>query len=325
MRFAPIGVVWLAGFTATLLAQTSPEDLIAAGHWKRARSLVEERFRQNPSDPSLCFYLSQIRNAFGDRQSPLPLAEKAVALNGGVAKYHRQLAEVLGVTAQHSNFMQQLLLARRFRKQLDTALALDPDDVQAQRDLLEFFLLAPGIAGGDSLKAAAVADRLTRINPAEGYLARARIAASEKKIRETESNLRKAVESAPAVYKARIALGEFFLTADPPRLHEAAEQGRQAEKLDAGRVEAYALLAAAHAEAGDWDALDGALVAGAAAVPDDPAPYYRAAERLCGRHTDRAERYLRIYLQQEPEGNEPTAAEARTKLASIRPAQSPGK
>ena len=52
-----------------------------------------------------------------------------------------------------------MLLARRFRKEIDAALAIDPREPQALRDLLEFYLLAPGLAGGDQKKAAAMAER----------------------------------------------------------------------------------------------------------------------------------------------------------------------
>jgi hypothetical protein len=51
-------------------------------------------------------------------------------------------------------------------------------------------------------------------------------------------------------------------------------------------------------------------------VPDDPVPYYRAAERLlvAGRDPARARRLLRVHLAQELEGNQPAASEARWKL-----------
>jgi hypothetical protein len=51
-------------------------------------------------------------------------------------------------------------------------------------------------------------------------------------------------------------------------------------------------------------------------VPDALAPYYYAATTLLrtGRDPARAERYLRLYLEHEPEGNEPTLADARHKL-----------
>ena len=313
MRWAILGVV----FAGTVWGQNSPDELIEAGHWKRARAIVEERYRRKSADALTCFLLSQIRSAFGDRQSPLPLAERAVALDGQTARYHRQLAEVLGVTAQHSNWMQQLLLARRFRKELDTALALDARDVQAQRDLLEFYLLAPGVAGGDAHKAGATADRIAAADATAGWLARARVAAFGKHPAEEESDLRRAVEGAPGNYKARIELARFYLASKPPRLEQSALEARQAILLDRSRVDGYSILAAVNAERGNWAALDQLLTAGAEAVPDDLTPYFRAAERLRGPNTDRAARYLRIYLRGDPEGNEPTAADARAKLAAL--------
>jgi len=219
---------WLAIGTST--AQTEPERLIEAGHWKRARGLVEARMQAGPKDPLANFLLSQIRNAFGDRESPLALAEAAVAAGGGVAKYHRQLAEVLGVKAQHSGLLQQLVLARRFKKEIDTAIALDPHDIQALRDLMEFYLLAPGIAGGDKAKARISAGQIAGINPAEGFSAQARLAEFQGDHNHVEEFLRQAVGAGPANYKARIALANFYYTHKNP---EAAE--RQA-KGTAGRA-----------------------------------------------------------------------------------------
>ena len=66
------------------------EELIEAGHWKRARTLVEARMREAPDDPLAIYLTSQIRFAFGDADAPLGLAEKALALDGGAARYHRR-------------------------------------------------------------------------------------------------------------------------------------------------------------------------------------------------------------------------------------------
>src|ERR1017187_2751003 len=142
--------------------QSSAEGLIESGHWKRARAIVEARVRDTPGDALSNFLLSQIRGAFGDRSTALALAEKAVALDGHTAKYHRQVAEVLGVTAQHAGAFQQLLLARRFRGEIDAALFCDRRDLQALRDLMEFYLLAPGLIGGDPHKGGEGAPQLGR-------------------------------------------------------------------------------------------------------------------------------------------------------------------
>jgi tetratricopeptide (TPR) repeat protein len=298
----------------------SPEKLIEAGHWKRARNLVEQSLRKSPDDANATFLLSQIRNAFGDRSSPLPLAEKAVRLDPGTARYHRQLAEVQGVMAQHANVFQQALLARRFKKEIDIALQIDNRDVQALRDLLEYYLLAPGLLGGDTKKARETAQRITDIDPCEGLLADARIAEHQKDASEQERALRRATATCAASYKAHMALAEFHLA--PDHRDDAATEAfaRKAIAVDSGRVQAYSVLAAIYARNAKWEALEALLVSAAEAVPDDPSPYYRAAEQLltAGRDQERAERYLNIYLSQEPEGNEPTVADARTKMTALR-------
>lgn len=299
--------------------QTPAEKLIEAGHWKQARAIVEARYRQAPDDPLANFLLSQIRNAFGERESPLRLAEKAVTLDPRTAKYHRQVAECLGVAAQHAGTFQQLLLARRFHKEIDAALTLDPGDTQALRDLMEFYLLAPGILGGDLHKAWEVAGRIAALDAAEGFLAKARIAEARKQIPETEAWLRKAAEAQPPKYRARVALAEFYLAPQHSNPSAAEAQAKEAMKLDPGRSAAYSAMAQVYVDRGDWSALDALLAAAAHEVPDDPSPIYRAAERLIvsGRDPARADRYLRQYAGLEPEGNQPTAADARGLAKSV--------
>jgi tetratricopeptide (TPR) repeat protein len=295
---------------------TQAEQLIIAGHWKQARALVQMRILEAPNDPLANYLLSQIRNAFGDHVTPQALAEKAVALDGNTAKYHRQYAEVLGVMAQHANPLEQLLLARRFRKEIDTALMFDPRDTQALRDLIEFYLLAPIVAGGDQRKAEETAGRIAQINVAEGFLAKARIAEFHKQPAETETSLRQAAAAQPPSYRALIALTQFFLSSEHVKLAEAEAVARQALLLDRGRVDAYSVLAEVCVDRSDWSALDGILQEAGKEVPDDLAPQYRAAERLLAEHHDpaRAERYLRTYLRQEAEGNEPGLAVVHWKL-----------
>lgn len=312
-----------AVFVVAVCGQIGPEQLIQAGHWKRARALVESDSRQARDAALTNFLRSQIRYAFGDHGAPLPLAEKAVELNGQVAKYHRQLAEVLGVQAQHAGPLQQLLLARRFRKEIGRAIDLDPRDVQARRDLLEFYLLAPGIAGGDTRKAGEVAEQIGGIDAPEGFLAKARIALYQKRTAEAETLLQKGAQAQPPSYRAQTELARFRL--DPDHLDRTAAElaARHALDLDRNRAEAYNILAGIYAGSGEWTALDSILKEVSQQNPDDLAPYYYAADRLlgAGREPRRAERYLRTYIGQESEGNEPGAPEAHWKLGLALEAQ----
>jgi tetratricopeptide (TPR) repeat protein len=303
---------------AAAVAQT-PEQLIEAGHWKRARAMVDAGPGCVERNPAGCFLLSQIRNAFGDRKTPLALAEKAVSFDGKVARFHRQLAEALGVAAQSANPFQQLFLARRFKREIQLALGLDGRDLQAQRDLMEFYLLAPGIAGGDRSRAQEVAGGIARFDASRGFLAEARLAEFDEPPDRVAAMLRKAVEADNASYRARIAMAQFWLEAGHENADEAARQAGEAIRIDPGRVDGYAVLAEADAMRTDGAALDALMARAAESVPDDLAPYYRAAARqlAAGRDLARARRYLEKYLSQEPEGNEPTLAEAHWKLGEV--------
>jgi Tfp pilus assembly protein PilF len=214
------------------------------------------------------------------------------------------------VTAQYSNMLRQLFLARRFKKELDIAIAQDPTDIQALRDLMEFYLLAPGIAGGDKNEARPVAERIARLDAAAGFLAKARLG-------NEEANLRKAVESQPDSYRARIALASFYLKSNRDL---AEQQAREALKIDRSRVDAYNVLAASSAQRANWSAMEAVLGAAEKEVPDDLTPYYRAAEAIAASHHDlpRAEGLLRRYLATEPEGNAPTRTDAQRLVAAVR-------
>jgi len=306
--------ICLLFFLAAVPDQTPAEILIEEGHWKRARVLVEASIRERPNDALANFLLSQLRHAFGDDASPLPLAEKAVALDSNVAKFHRQVAEAVGVAAQRANPVQQLFLARRFHKEIDRALELNPRDTQAWRDRMEFYRLAPGIAGGDRAKAEAAVRQLTAVDPAEGFMAQAELTPAA-----AESLYQRAIEARPHHYRARIALATFYLDPKHRNLAAAEEQAREAVRIDTERADAYAILARVYAESARWSDLDALLENAERAVPDDLVPYYRAAEALLESHRDpqRARHYFERYLSSPAEGNEPTLDDARRALASM--------
>lgn len=280
---------------------------------------MEQRLHESPDDANALFLSSQIHGAFGDRTSPLVLAERAVKLDGNVARYHRQIAEIQGVMAQHSGVFQTFGLARRFRKEIDTALELDPKDTQAHHDLLEYYLLAPGIVGGDPKKADGVARQIAAISEREGYLAAARIAEFHKDAAAMETALRHAVELPPPSYKATMVLATFRINPAHRDEAEAATLARTAIEMDSRRVEAYGILASIYAGRSEWSALDALFAKAAEAVPDDWTPYYCAAERLLTDNHDlrRAEQCLHKYLSQDSEGNQPTASDAHWKLGLV--------
>src|SRR5262249_469412 len=152
-------------------------------------------------------------------------------------------------------------------------------DVQALRDLLEFYLRAPGIAGGDVRKAEAMAQQIAGLDTCEGLLAKAHVAEFRKDLKGTEAVLRRAADACRSSYKSLLAAAEL-LVGNRGEEWKAEALAKAAITLDRDRVQAYSTLAAIYAGPPDWRELDALLLSAPEAVPDDLTPYYRAAERL---------------------------------------------
>jgi tetratricopeptide (TPR) repeat protein len=215
------------------------------------------------------------------------------------------MAMIEGEKAQKASVIHQLGLARRFKKEAETTLALDPNHVRALHTMIDFYMQAPGVVGGDKAKAHAIADQLMKIDPAEGYRAQIALARYDKQEDRIEELLRKAVEARPANYDAQIALGEWC--AGQKKFGEAERHAREAVRIRPDRAVPYGLLAVALVHQDKWTDLDAALVQS------------EKADNCLSRNVElpRAERYFRKYLLQEPEPRQPSLATAHWRLGLV--------
>jgi tetratricopeptide (TPR) repeat protein len=225
-----------------------------------------------------------------------------------------RLADALSDQAMEASKLRQLGFAHRIKKEIDTALELDPRNVEGLRWLLQFYLQAPSLFGGDKTKARAIPDQMMRVDPVEGYFAQAEVARYDKQNDRIEGLYRKAVEARPASYDAQVRLGNFC--ANSKKLEEAESHAREAIRIDADRIDAHGLLAAALVRQAKWAELDRALGEAQKAIPDNLQPYLRAANNCMAINQElpRAEQYIRKYLAQEPEPNMPSPAAAHWRL-----------
>ncbi len=316
----------LRGFlSASLLAwpalasDPAPEALIKAGHWKRARPLVEQRYQANPDDAYSAYLLSQVKAVFGDLDAAVKLAEKAVALDSNNARYHSQLGTVCGETAEKASLFARAGWAHRFKDETEKAAALDPKNLDARFALLEFYLRAPGLMGGSKQKAVDMGEEIGRIEPARGYLAQARLARENKDSSGEEAAYLKALAAAPHDYEILVSVANFYSLDTQRKYDQVKKHSREAVKVDPGQVGAYSLLAFALAAEERWHELDAALAEAEKNVPDDLTPHYQAGRALLYTTKDlpRAERYFHKYLGQEPEGEAPTLAHAHWRLGLV--------
>src|SRR5450755_3411433 len=141
-RFVGTAALRITLLPAQTPGPTSGQDLIDGGHFKRLRTLVASR---NPNDPETLILNAAVQHIWGDLDAAEKLAEKAIALEPNNARFHFRLAMIEGEKAQKASVLHQLGLARRFKKEAETTLALDPNHVRALHTMIEFHLQAPGI------------------------------------------------------------------------------------------------------------------------------------------------------------------------------------
>jgi len=298
---------------AELTSATSPEVLMESGHYKRARVLVETRLRNTPNDAYALYLLSKIRQSFGDLPGAIASAQRAVALEPHNAAFHGQLAEVYAYTADESSWIRGIGFVHMMKREISSALSIDPKHTDTLLVSMMFSLRAPRLAGGDKKKALAVADEIIQNDPRWGYLAEARLLEDSGDDAKLESLLKRAVSTDPTHYRARVELARFYCCVAAHKDLAAAErEAREALGLDAGRAGAYDILARAYASLRKWADLEGVLAQSEKMVPDDLAAFYQAANVLIQQSSElsRASAYVEKYLNQDPEGREPTRLQA---------------
>ncbi len=292
------------------------ESLVKAGHWKRARQILEPQVKAHPQDARSCYLLSEVKLAFGDVNEALLFGQHAVELDGANSNFHLELGKVYGEMASRAGFLSAAPLAIKFRKEVETAIELNPRNLDALDAMMQFKYQAPGIMGGNKDEAQSLAEKITALNPCEGSLARAELAELDKDSRQEETDYLKAVQEDSESYDAQVSLAKFYSQSVQGKYDEAGKYAHAAIQIDPGRIDAHWVLARVCAIQQRWTDLDQALATAEKNVPDDLCPYYEAAQGLfeIGRDFQRADAYLRKYLSQEPEAGEPDAADAHRLL-----------
>jgi len=305
-------------------ADPSSSALIEKGHFKRAQVILVERLKADPNDARSHCEMSKVAEAFQRWDEAIQHAEKAVSLDHKNPEFQAQLADAVGAElsgSQKLGMFERASLARRFKKEAELALQLDAKNLDANSDLAEFYLQAPGLVGGDKKKAAELADNLVKLDAARGYLMKIEIAAEGNRTSEVEQLLQQAMSAAPKDYDVRVQAANFYISKGTVALGQAEEQAKQAVRLDPDRAGGYISLAVVYAEQSRWKDLEATLADSQRNVPDDIAPLYQAAKAIFtsnqAQELTRAEGYLRTYLGQPAEGNEPPLNGAHWRLGLI--------
>ena len=298
-------------------AQTDKLDaLIDAGHFKQVSRLIDSN---KLNDAETLYLLSNVKQAFGKTDEALQYAERAVKADPNRAKYHLQLADVLSDQAEKASLFKKMSLAGRIKSELETAIKLEPKNTDCLMGMMLFYEEAPGIAGGSKEKARQTAEEIGRIDASKGYLAQARLAAANNEKAKLEGLYLSAVKADPTSFEALMAIASFYASEAQKKYDEADKYARQALQVDRTRSASYSISAQVSALKQNWTQLEDTLTAAEQANRDDLNPFYQAGRVLLQSNEElaRAERYLRKYLSQDPEGLTPSLAAAHWRLGLI--------
>jgi len=265
-------------------APMNGEDLrkmFEAGEYRQVQAASEAALAATPRDPSLHYWLARSSYELGIYDAAVHAAEEACRLDPQKSDFQMWLGRAYGRKAEiESSFF----LARKTRRAFETAVKLDPANLEARRNLEEYYAEAPWFLGGSKDKARQQAEAVAALDPLEGSL----------------------------------ALADFYRNTDQPE--EAQRQYEQLLARHPDKVHFY--LEALDFYEHRRDALNMARVLGQAhsAFPHDPRLlFYRAVSRVIGGlQLDQAETELTRFLAEYPGNSDSvTQAEARDWLGRV--------
>lgn len=103
----------------------------------------------------------------GNYESAINEFEKAVELVPDNSVYHHWLGKSYGQLARQSGLLKAYDLSRKTKTQLELAVELDNNNIEAMADLMEYYEQAPVFLGGGKDKAEKIRLRLQELNNQE--------------------------------------------------------------------------------------------------------------------------------------------------------------
>lgn len=285
-------------------------------------ALARERALQNPKDDVALWYW--VRSTGGDASLRTDLtarAEACVAALPQSAHCHSALGGLYGQAATSGGMAAGMKLAGRIKESFLKAVELAPRNFAMRRDLNQFYLQAPGIAGGSVRKAIQNADAFAQIDAPRGQLLRAEVHAYEKEFPQAEALLAGIKPGADAdlaqsLQASTVSLGFALMEADAaPRAQKAFERAAALE--GAASVESLAQLGLGRALLAQSQT-DAAIAALERALQLDPKSlaHYRLGQAYQARGDGaKARASYKQFLLQVSQGK--AADDARQRLASL--------
>ncbi len=186
------------------------DDALQAGEADQALSLLMPLPAQGQGAAEAQNLICRVRFTLQQWDAAVTACELSVRLEPGSSIDHMWLGRALGEKASRASFLTAYSLAKRVRAEFEQAVELDPKNAGALSDLGEFYKDAPGIVGGGTNKAEAIAAQLDKVDPAKALELRGNIAVSRKDDLSAERDFKQAIAVSPHPAEKWTILAEFY-------------------------------------------------------------------------------------------------------------------
>jgi Tfp pilus assembly protein PilF len=174
----------------------------------------------------------------GEPEKAAEYFEKAVALKPNNADYHYQLANAYLSGTAGVGMFKGMSIARKAKAELERAVQLDPNFISARLALLEFYVVAPAMAGGSESAAMEQATEIGKRDAIDGHRAFARVYTAAKKPDLARKEYVGMVKEQPASARAHYFFGVHLMLTEK-NYKSASDEFESAVRLDPSYMPAY--------------------------------------------------------------------------------------
>ncbi len=204
-----------------------------ASDYVKAIQTLQAAAAQEPQNGDVQLLLAKSYLELQQHDPAIRSAEKAVAIDPRNSVYHEWLGRAYGEKADHAGWFSAISLAKKTRKEFETAVQLDARNYSARQVLIEFDCSAPGLVGGGEEKALPQIKQLAAMDAAEGHFAAGNCRRQKKDFAVADEEFTKALESNPKSAELIYDIGDYAVKrSQPERLLTVADTGEQVAPAD---------------------------------------------------------------------------------------------
>jgi tetratricopeptide (TPR) repeat protein len=201
--------------------------------YPKAVQLLQDAAAKDPKNPEIFLLLTKTYNELQQHDQAIASAEKAVSLDPQNSVYHEWLGRAYGEKAEHAGPFSGMSLARKTRKEFETAVHLDEKNYSARQALIEYDCSAPGIVGGGEDKAVPQIARLAELDASEGHYAAGNCRRQKKDFSTADAEFTKSLDSHPKSANLIYDIGDYAMKhSQPDRLIAVADRGENVAPKD---------------------------------------------------------------------------------------------